>query len=118
MSECVEAALTAAVARAVRASESNVGFVAAESFFQEAVCPATLTPLLMSRPEMAPQLVEKARSVPGNGARPRRTPAAKPALSTGKLEKAPQATEKPRFTPGNWAGWRQKGPATGIDQVC
>ena len=56
VSECVEAALTAAVARAVRASESNVGFVAAEFFFQEAVCPATLTPLLMSCPE------------PGNGA--------------------------------------------------
>ena len=88
MSESVEAGLTAAVARAVRASESNVGFVTAESFFQEAVCPATLTPLLMSSPEMAPQLVEKARSAPGNGARA--NAAAKPALSTGKLEKAPQ----------------------------
>src|SRR5208283_4928877 len=64
------------------------------------------------RPEMAPQVVEKPRFAPGNGAArvalAREEPVASRAFAFAappivRPESAPQAIEKPRFAPGNGA---------------
>jgi len=93
------------VARVVRALDPNDDFVAADSSLMEAIGPAALMALMLSRPEMAPQVIGKARSAPGIGAPSRRplagekclAPAAAPTI---RPEMTPQLIEKPRFGPG------------------
>ena len=86
---------TDSAARVVRELDSNDGFVA-----------AALMALTASRPQMAPQAIEKARFAPGIGTPSGRTmvgenPLAPPPAQSVRPEKAPQVTEKPRFAEGN-----------------
>ena len=74
--------------------------------------PLTLSGQPFSRPELAPQAVEKPQNAPGNGAPgsrsretslPQAQASACAATQSSRPQMAPQATEKPQFAPGNGA---------------